>query len=167
MLQFTSRTCHTGFASLLKGTIVLKNNSLINIAGFIWVLVGSFLIYRGVVLYGLAAAEQQSTQNAIMISIITGLVIGLIKGRFVLSKTARRNRARIESLEQPVKIYQIFAPPFYGLIAGMILFGVFLRNQNEMFGGYIVVATIYCGIGAALIISSLVYWKNESGPIKV
>jgi len=37
-----------------------------------------------------------------------------------------------------------------------------LRSWNEFLGGYVVVAAIYCGIGLALIVSSMVYWKAET-----
>ena len=43
-----------------------------------------------------------------------------------------------------------------------MLLGILLRTQNEHLGGYIVVAAIYCGIGVALIVSSLIYWKREA-----
>ena len=71
------------------------------------------------------------------------------------------NSLNLSSLEDPVKIHNVFAPPFYGFIAGMMFLGFLLRTQNEMLGGYVVVAAIYCGIGAALIVSSLVYWKGK------
>ena len=46
---------------------------------------------------------------------------------------------------------------------GMMLMGVLLRNFNEYFGGYIVVAGVYCGIGVALMVGSRAYWKPETG----
>mgnify|MGYP001373881187 CR=1 FL=1 len=144
----------------------MSKNNLIYIAGSIWVIVGVFLIYRGLHLYQLAANEQHSTQTAVIISVVVGLIIGAIKGRFVLSKTAQRNRTRIQNLEPPVKIHQVFAKPFYGFIFGMMLLGVLLRTMNEYLGGYVVVAAIYCGVGAALIVSSFVYWKGQSKTVE-
>ena len=97
-----------------------------------------------------------------MIAITAAVMIGLAKGRFVLSKTARKNKARIHRLEDPVQIHQIFSKPYYFLIPMMIGLGVLLRSYNEYLGGYVVVAAIYCGIGMALIISSRIYWATES-----
>lgn len=113
-------------------------------------------------MYQLAVSEQHITQTGIIISLTLGLILGGAKGKFVLSKTARRNRARIENLPEPVKVHQVFATPFYGLIAGMMLLGVLMRTFNAYLGGYIVVAAIYCAIGMALIISSRVYWKRDA-----
>lgn len=142
--------------------VLLNKNSLISIAGGLWCIIGLFLIFRGFGLYQLAGQEQHSTQIAIILSVITAVLIGLVKGKFVLSKTARKNKARIHGLENPVHIHQIFAKPFYILIPLMMGLGILLRSYNEYLGGYVVVAAIYCGIGMALIISSRTYWASES-----
>jgi len=140
----------------------LNKNSLISIAGGFWCVVGLFLIIRGFGLYQLAGQEQHATQIAITLSGITAGLIGLIKGKFVLSKTARKNKNRIHQLEDPVSIHQLFAKPFYVLIPMMMGLGVLLRSYNEYLGGYVVVAAIYCGIGMALIVSSRTYWAPDA-----
>ena len=137
---------------------------LLQIAGLIWVIVGLFLIYRGSGLYNLAVIEQNTSKETLIISIILGVVIGILKGKFVLSKTALRNRNRINQLVPPISIHQIFSGPFYGFIAGMMILGFLLREFNGYLGGYVVVASIYCGIGMALIAASRVYWKNDQLP---
>lgn len=142
----------------------MNKNSLYTLAGSIWGLVGLFLIIRGAVMYEAALDTQNATQTALMISIAIAVVIGVAKGKFVLSKTARRNKSRIESLEEPLKIHHVYAKSFYFLIAGMIALGVTLRTFNEYLGGYVVVGAIYCGIGLALMVSSLTYWKTETPP---
>ena len=85
------------------------------------------------------------------------IIIGVAKGRFVLSKTARRNKSRIDSIEGPLKVHHVYAKSFYFLIAGMIALGVTLRTFNEYLGGYVVVAAIYCGIGLALMVKFTIY----------
>ena len=106
--------------------------------------------------------EQHATGIAITISGVIAGLIGLVKGKFVLSKTALRNKNRIFKLDDPVKLQDIFSKPIYFLIPIMMGIGVLLRSYNEYLGGYIVVAAIYCGIGMALIVSSRVYWLAES-----
>ena len=120
------------------------------------------LVIRGFGLYQLAEMEQHATEIAITISGIVAVLIGLIKGKFVLSKTARRNKTRIHNLEDPLKLYNIFSKPFYFLIPMMMGLGILLRYFNEYLGGYIVVAAIYCGIGIALIVSSRIYWFSDA-----
>lgn len=141
--------------------VPLNKNSLTSIAGGLWCIIGLFLFFRGFGLYQLAGQEQHSTQVAITLSVITAVLIGLIKGKFVLSKTARKNKARIHGLEEPVRIHQIFAKPFYIFIPMMMVFGFLLRSYNEYLGGYVVIAAIYCGVGMALIVSSRTYWARE------
>lgn len=131
------------------------------IAGSLWGIIGLFLIFRGALLYQLAVEEQNSTRQVIIFSLIIGTIIGLAKGYFVLSKTAQRNRTRIQNLEAPIKIHHMYAKQFYGFIALMIFLGYLLRTLNGYIGGYVVVGAIYCGIGMALLISSRVYWKTE------
>ncbi|MEC9422841.1 MAG: hypothetical protein VYC01_00695, partial [Nitrospinota bacterium] len=116
---------------------------------------------RGLSLYQLAEMEQHATKIAITISGIAAGLIGLIKGKFVLSKTAQRNKNRIYNLDDPVGLQDIFSKPFYFLIPMMMGLGILLRSYNQYLGGYIVVAAIYCGIGMALIFSSRVYWFTE------
>ena len=142
----------------------MNKNSLYILAGSIWGLVGLFLVIRGAIMYQAALETQNATQTALAISIAISIIIGVAKGRFVLSKTARRNKSRIENIEGPLKIHHVYAKSFYILIAGMIALGVTLRTYNESLGGYVVVAAVYCGIGLALIVSSQVYWKSESQP---
>jgi len=125
-------------------------------------MIGVFLIYRGMGMYQLAVDEQSSHQMGIILSVTIGILVGFFKGLFVLSKSARKNKLRIQSLESPLKIHQIFSKPFYGLIAGMMLMGILLRSFNEYLGGYIVVAGVYCGIGVALMVGSRAYWKSET-----
>ena len=74
--------------------------------------IGNPLIYRGVHLYQLAVVEQHSSQQAIIFSSIAGFIIGSIKGKFVLTKTARKNMARIDSLASPLKLHHVFSKPF-------------------------------------------------------
>jgi len=142
----------------------LDKQRLLQVAGLIWIIVGLFLIYRGSGLYNLAVIEQNTSKETLIISVILGVVIGILKGKFVLSKTALRNRNRINQLVPPLSIHHVFSGSFYGLIAGMMILGFLLREFNAYLGGYVVVASIYCGIGMALIAASSVYWKNDQLP---
>ena len=136
----------------------MNKKRLTKIAGGLWCIIGFVLVIRGLDLYRLAEVDQHSTKIAITISGIVAGLIGLIKGKFVLSKTANRNKNRIHNLNDPVGLQDLFSKPFYFLIPMMMGLGIMLRSFNEYLGGYIVVAAIYCGVGMALIVSSRVYW---------
>ncbi|CAI2717780.1 hypothetical protein [Nitrospina watsonii] len=143
----------------------MNKTQLYRLAGGIWGLVGLFLLVRGIDMYFLAMNSQGSSRQAVIISLVAALLIGSAKGKFVLTKTARRNKNRIDQLDPPLKMHQVYAKPFYLFIALMMGVGYMLRHWNEHLGGYVVVAAIYCGIGIALIVSSLVYWKNRPDKI--
>jgi len=140
----------------------MNKSQLYNLAGSVWGVVGLFLTARGAWMYQQAMTEQQATQQAVIISIIVALIIGGAKGKFVLTKTARRNKTRIDQLAEPLKTHQVYDKAFYFFIIGMMALGFLLRTFNEFLGGYVVVAAIYCGIGVALMVSSLVYWKSPA-----
>jgi len=108
----------------------MTQNRLIQIAGGLWGVIGTFLILRGILLYQLAIEEQHATLAAIAISVAAGILLGGAKGHFVLTRTARRNKNRIQTLPGPLKIHHIFAKPFYGFIAAMMLLGFLLRSFN-------------------------------------
>ena len=139
----------------------MTKKRLTTIAGGLWCIIGFFLLVRGLNLYQLAETEQHSTKLALTISGVAATLIGFIKGKFVLSKTASRNKTRIFNLSGPVGLQDLFSKPFYFLIPMMMALGVMLRSFNEYLGGYIVVAAIYCGIGMALIVSSRAYWFSQ------
>ena len=139
----------------------LNKKRLAVIAGGRWCIIGLVLVVRGLSLYQLAEMEQHATEIAITISGIAAGLIGLIKGKFVLSKTAQRNKNRIYNLDDPVGLQDIFSKPFYFLIPMMMGLGILLRSYNQYLGGYIVVAAIYCGIGMAFNFSRRVYWFTE------
>ena len=139
----------------------MTKKRLVTIAGGLWCIIGFFLLVRGLNLYQLAETEQHATKITLTISGVVATLIGFIKGKFVLSKTANRNKTRIFNLNDPVGLQDLFSKPFYFLIPMMMALGVILRSFNEYLGGYIVVAAIYCGIGMALIVSSRVYWFSQ------
>jgi len=143
----------------------MSKNSLISLAGMVWGLAGIFLLFRGVQLFGLALTEQGASREVMIFSGFLGLAFGGFKGKFILTRTARKNLGRIENLEGGLKPYHVFSPLFYGFIALMISLGVLLRMLNQYLGGYVVVAAIYCGIGLALLVGSTAYWAGRAKPV--
>lgn len=143
----------------------MNHNQLFNIAGGIWGLVGVMMILRGADMFKLAVEQQQVSDTALIIAIATSLIIGGAKGKFVFSKTARKNKERISALSTPLKVHQVYSPKFYLFIIGMMAFGFSLRSFNELIGGYVVVGAIYVGVGLALAVSSFYYWKPEPGTV--
>lgn len=138
----------------------MKKEHLHTMAGVLWLGIGLMLATRGVFQF-LAAQEMGAGAGAIALAAGLGLVIGFAKGRFVLSKTARKNKNRIAELPDPVKPWQVFSVKFYPLIAVMMGMGIGIRHFFVK-GGSATAQLSYggllCGIGGALFISAFVYW---------
>ena len=128
-----------------------KKYQIIKIAGAVWAIMGLVLIYRGINYM----PELNSSGFAIALSI--GLILGFAKGKFVISKAGLKNAQRIMNLADPVPVYKIFPIILYFLIPLMIGLGFGIRalfgNPSYVSGG------LFCGIGAALVGSSLVYFS--------
>lgn len=132
-------------------------------AGLVWLAVGASLAVRGAGM--LTHAREQSGQSWTLVAIVLGLVLGALKGKYVLSMSARRNRDRIRKLRSP-KPWNVFGPKFYPLIGLMMGFGALLRwSASAGHVNWAPVASLYLGIGAALTVSALVYFLPIPPPL--
>ena len=140
--------------------------TLSRFAGAVWLAAGGMLAVRGVSMLARAAGPPEHAGGiAIAVSAALGLLVGAAKGRYALRATAQRNLTRIRRLREP-RVWQAFGPVSLALIAGMVGLGVFLRTRAARgeLGGYLVVGGIYLGIGCALLVSSLNYWRRDPPP---
>lgn len=133
------------------------------LAGLVWLGIGVMLFSRGL-RFVLAYAElDQAAPWKIALAMVFAVLIGAAKGRFVLSKAARRNKRRIETLKGKVWPWNIFALRFYPLIGLMMAGGFLLRLWAKTGpGAQLTVGAIYCGIGGALFVSAFAYWAPRA-----
>lgn len=143
----------------------MQPTKLLLLAATLWSTIGALLLVRGVGML-LTASDRGASLSTLLLASGLGLALGGAKGRFVLSKAALRNKARILALERP-RPWDVFRPGFYPLIALMIALGAGLRAAARAgwLGGYPVVGAIYVGIGAALLASSLAYARPLPAPV--
>ena len=118
------------------------------------------MAWRSAPLLGAAAAWP-----SLAAAIALALAVGGLKGRYVLARTARRNRARIGRLARP-RPWNAFTPRFYVLIAAMVGLGILLRRGAER-GVFepVWVGALYLGIGCALLVSAAVYFLPPRAPL--
>ena len=119
--------------------------------GVIWLIIGGFLLSMGLYLLILQRREHA------MVLVCLGLVLGFIKGSFILSKTAKKAIKRISLISEPISILQVYPPIYLGLIVGMMLLGMGLKwlEIAAHIRGVIDVA-----VGFALINASRVYFQS-------
>jgi hypothetical protein len=150
----------------------LSKTTWIAISGMIWFVVGmglltlglNFIIYKAQMefhettsLVAKIAPFTGGREQAALTLIVIGLIIGFIKGRFVLVRTVRRVVERILKLNPPIKIFQVYSKGYLLLIVGMILLGLsmkWLSFPMEIRG------TIDVAIGSALMNGAVAYFRT-------
>jgi hypothetical protein len=150
----------------------LSKSTWIAISGVIWFIVGmglltlglNFIVYKAQIefhettsLIAKIAPLAGGREKAALTLIIIGLIIGFIKGRFVLAKTVRRVVERIVKLNPPIKFFQVYSKGYLLLMTGMILLGLsmkWLGLPMEIRG------TIDVAIGSALMNGAVAYFRT-------
>ena len=130
------------------------------LAAAVWYVGGIMLVRKAVIL--LVEAESLRPDGGWPIfAVAVGVVVGLVKARFLFNRACRKNLARIDVLERPM-IWGFFRPWFFFFLFLMILTGVTLSNKAH--GNYpflIGVAALDLTIATALLTSSVVFWKER------
>ncbi len=144
--------------SLMK----IRHNPLIIFSGMLWLLAGVSLLNLGLKL--LTQSNDFSgffsffgaKEEGVTLLIATALLVGIVKGKYILKKSAVQMLTRIYSLPNPVPVAQAYSRKYLVLLAGMISLGMiikYLAIPNDI-RGFIDVA-----IGAALIQGSTHYFR--------
>lgn len=131
------------------------------IAGIIWTVVGAGLLTMGMKFWfqfpylGFLDAKHFGL-GAI------ALLIGWLKGRFVLDRTAEQVIDRASALQEPnpiKSVFQLFGVKTIALIVLMMTIGLGLRVAGV---GYETRGLIYLSVGAALLWSCRRYWMASA-----
>lgn len=103
----------------------------------------------------------KSRDNGAIILITAGLIVGYFKGKFILSKAAKREVNRVSALPNPTTFKHFYSKKYYILLSCMIALGMLMRFLSIPLDirGFIDVA-----IGGALINGSRFYFKNLLKP---
>lgn len=125
----------------------ISRSARIGLAWFIWAGVAGMLAYRGLVPH---FSNIGSTGGQAM-ALLLGVVVGSVKGYFVLSRSAERTAKFIARRPDQDWFWFCFHPVLYVLIPLMILFGVVLRHYCQDSAPAVVVG-VYVGIAAALLV---------------
>ena len=129
----------------------MKQQRWILISGLIWGCIGVFLLFKG-----LQILTVLKNQNLATLWISIGLLIGFIKGRFVLSKTVNRITKHIYSLSEPIALKDVYPLSYWILVSSMFAIGFFLRLVPLEIRGFVDVT-----IGSALINGAMLYFKKN------
>ena len=128
----------------------VKRTTLIRTAGSIWIIIGLFLLVRGMVrLYPLEVTDY--------LIIGGGLLLGILKSQLIFRKIIDKNIMRINELaphKDKICIFAFQAVQSYLLVAIMVTVGIIIRSlpiDNMIIGGILIL------IGTALVLSGINY----------
>jgi hypothetical protein len=127
----------------------------------LWLIGGLILCWFGYLRITEGQAAGGIDPNMMVGVIVAALVIGIAKGKFVLSKTSQRNIERIDAMTEPQKPMYVYSTKSWITIAVMVLLGVAL-NQGWIPLDLFWRGAVNLGIGSGLIISSLKYLRTLS-----
>ncbi len=149
--------------------VEMNKKTLVRLAGAVWLIVGMFLLVKGVQLFKAALANPDTTvlagglgtltgsiDNAVVALIAIALVLGSIKGRFVLKRSAEREIARIHGQGDKLSLTQLYSGRLCILIVLMMALGMLLRFTGVPVD---VRAVVDVAVGSALIRGAMVYFR--------
>ena len=153
----------------------MKHRGWIAFSGLIWLAAGISLMHKGLKFVADASYLPDafcvrfqerfgSIQAAGTALVAVALLLGFLKGRFVLVKTVRRVSFRIQSLPLPIKITSLYTPSYLILLGSMMALGFLVRfiSMPMDIRGFIDVA-----IGSALINGAMLYFQAARGSLRV
>ncbi len=149
----------------------LSKTTWIAISGVIWFIVGVGLLTLGLnfIVFKAQIEAHETTsliaklspiaggrEQAALVLIVIGLILGFMKGRFVFVKTVKKVVERILKLELPIKFSQVYSKGYLILIGGMVMLGMSMKwlGLPDEVRGLIDVA-----IGSALMNGAMAYFR--------
>jgi hypothetical protein len=139
----------------------VSQRTLLITAAIIWYGGGISLLFKGAALVkNVYAIDPQSIWT--YFTPILGILIGLLKGRFLFSNSCEKNIKRIKALSDP-HIWQCFKPGMLIFLALIIPTGAWMSRAaagNLTFLS--LVGTLDLSVACALLSSSIVFWKRKA-----
>lgn len=131
-------------------------------------LLASLVWYSGAIILSYKSISMLSEAHAInpdqlqtWLTIAAGLLLGVIKAKYLFTKVCFKNLNRIKALQKP-KLWEFYRIRFFLFLITMILMGSFLSRQAH--GNYsmlLSMALIEISLATALLGSSFCFWKKQ------
>jgi len=156
----------------------LSHRSLLILSGLVWLAVGIFLLSFGLnLLFTSLSTPVQAgdhfslihffgqkvsgPSNGFIVVVTIGLMVGFLKGRTVLKRTATKQVVNLRAHANPAKLTTVFNKRYLILIGLMMMLGMLLRYLPIHMD---VRGAIDVTIGAALINGASHYFKSAFQP---
>ena len=129
----------------------------ISLYGIAWLALGSRLLLKGIYIFDEIHLKQEVLDSNLYYYLVGALVLGLVKGKFILKKSADRIIRHIVQFEEPLKWKQIFPKSFYFFMTIMMCFGIAIKFLPI---DLVVKGSIDIFVGSALITGALYFFKK-------
>ena len=132
------------------------------LAALVWYIGGVVLLLKGIGQLE-RALDLRSGYTWPGFAMVAGVLLGIVKGRFLFAHACRKNLARIEALQQP-KLWQFYRTGFFLFIFSMILLGRFLSwSATGHYPALLGMAILELSLATALLGSSYIFWQKPGG----
>jgi hypothetical protein len=109
----------------------------------------------------LEAQSINTDQTWIWLAALAGIMIGMIKAKYLFKYVCIKNLKRIDSLRSP-RLWQAYRTYFYFFLLAMIILGSFItRLAHGNYAALITAAIIEISLATALLGSSNCFWKKQ------
>lgn len=150
---------------------MFKHTTLIALSGLIWFAIGVYLLqlglhfllestyavsYENYPLINFLKTYSGTVESAVLVLVACGLLIGYMKGKYVLGKSAQKGVERIRSFPNPTSLKNIYSLKYYILLALMIGLGMsvkYLGFAKDVRG------LVDVAIGSALVNGAMCYFR--------
>jgi len=131
------------------------------LAACVWYSGGIALLLKGGSLAKSAYALQPDDMWTFLTPLL-GIMIGLVKAKFIFIKSCTKNIVRIKALEKP-KLWQCFRPGMLLFLAIIIPTGVWMSRAAAGKYFYVcLVCALDLSICTGLLVSSMMFWKLKA-----
>jgi len=137
-----------------------STRTLILLASLVWYCGAVVLFFKSSKLL-LEAQSINSNQIWIWLAVLSGLIIGGIKAKYLFKRLCTKNLKRINALSKP-KLWQFYRIRFFIFLLSMILLSSFIsRLAHGHYPALITMAIVEISIATALLGSSNCFWKQK------
>ena len=148
-------------------SVVLHCDQMYNTSTHILKLLASLVWYSGAIVLSFKSSrlllEAQSIKPNLVwiwLAVLSGLVIGIIKAKYLFKRLCIKNLKRINALEEP-KLWQFYRMRFFFFLLAMIILGSFIsRLAHGNYATLMTMAIIEVSLATALLSSSNCFWKE-------
>ena len=149
----------------------ISHKLAVRIYGALWFGVGLMLMFKAIPLIVGAAAKKDlplikgfqslvgNAEQAALILVVMGLILGMLKGKTVLAKAAKKSVDRVKTFANPMPLSRLFSLRYFLILFVMMALGMGLKvfHLAEDIHGLIDLA-----VGSALIQGAVAYFRMGS-----